>query len=385
MDMLGQHPEKRKRISVKCQFEKCGATTREGKPYCEDHIFELPYAKKVSMLQSGIEQEIQKVLRRGARSIPRNSLVVQNILNTLEIEREMAINDLAREVGIHTPYGLIQEYLLQLSKWGLVIFKNNIVSMVEDSLLGTDELAQLTGLHSRTIRNFAKKMGAPHSKISGELRFSPKLFGEWYQQYRGGSKQRRSSAGQKRHKNMLQRIIKKGRNIKASLVTTKELAKLLDVSEAAIDVWVEKGVPHHKIGRTRLRMFDPKVVRVWHKKHLEQAAIARKKQGYGDEFWKEVADYAEKHGIAAATKQYSYVNSQTILRKIKPYGVIPTIAPISHRTKSLKEAAAEIGLKPVTVHRWTSQGAPHDRVLLGRKEIIMVDTDELKKWAEKHS
>jgi phage terminase Nu1 subunit (DNA packaging protein) len=381
MEMLEQRELKYRPIT-KCQFQGCQANTHKGKPYCEDHILELGYAQKISNLQSQVSQEIDRVIQVGSRAISKNSLMVQDIIRTLEIEKELSIDDLAKEVGLRQPKGLIHEYLRQLGKWGLVVFKDNIVSLVEDVLMGTDELAQLTGLHPRTIRTFAKKMGAPHSKSGGDLRFSPKLFGIWYQQYREDSQQKRSAVGKKRQQKTLRRTVKKGRSIKDTLVTTKELAALLGVSEAAIDVWVEKGVPHHKIGMGRLRMFDPDEVKVWHQEHLRLAAIARKKQGYGEEFWQEVADYAKKHGISATKDQYSYVHYQTILKKIRKYGVIPTVEAISHRTKSIKDAAADIGLKAVTVHRWTSQGAPHDRVLRGKKEIILVDVDELKKWAE---
>jgi len=41
----------------------------------------------------------------------------------------------------------------------------------------------------------------------------------------------------------------------------------------------------------------------------------------------------------------------------------------------------QLNLQPVTVHRWTSNGAPRDRVLFGRKEVILVDAEELRKWA----
>jgi len=126
-------------------------------------------------------------------------------------------------------------------------------------------------------------------------------------------------------------------------------------------------------------------VRAWHKEHVENALAARaaaaRERGYGDNFWKEVGEYAAAHGIAMTVQQYSYIHHETILRKLRKQGIIPKAQPISHRTSSLKEAAMQLNLQPVTVHRWTSNGAPHDRVLFGRKEVILVDAEELRKWA----
>lgn len=64
----------------RCEEEDCAKCTREGKPYCSDHVLEVDYAKALSAKINGIEDEVRQVGVIGPRRVDINGVVVEEIL-----------------------------------------------------------------------------------------------------------------------------------------------------------------------------------------------------------------------------------------------------------------------------------------------------------------
>lgn len=83
---------------VRC--DECGALTREGKPLCSDHFYELPAAKAAL---EGFEQRQREIeyIRKHKRVKVAGFAIVQDIIDHLEfIQRSRSIEGLARDLNI---------------------------------------------------------------------------------------------------------------------------------------------------------------------------------------------------------------------------------------------------------------------------------------------
>lgn len=58
----------------------CGRATADGKTYCPKHVLEEPYAAGVVRQLEARDAEVREVLRRGAPGVPRDSIVLADLL-----------------------------------------------------------------------------------------------------------------------------------------------------------------------------------------------------------------------------------------------------------------------------------------------------------------
>lgn len=111
--------QRRKRKKPRhCDMEGCSQATREGKPYCSDHVEELPYVLEVQQRIAAREDEQAEAAKRGARAIDPYGPTARDILLSLWVNGERSVARLAREMNLD--FQLVQEYVKRLKKAKLI-------------------------------------------------------------------------------------------------------------------------------------------------------------------------------------------------------------------------------------------------------------------------
>lgn len=102
----------------------CLKETQEDKPYCSQHIFELPYVQKLLREQSAIELELElSKQRKTSAHVTRSSEVVSDILIYCIVPRHIA--SIRSHMGF-TPNQL-KIYLNALKRFDLVTLCDDVV------------------------------------------------------------------------------------------------------------------------------------------------------------------------------------------------------------------------------------------------------------------
>ena len=83
-----------------CEVPDCGKATREGKPYCSDHVEEHPYVRDLLQALSDREDEEERVRKRGAREVDLDGVTAQEILGYVAIHGGRTIQRLSRELNL---------------------------------------------------------------------------------------------------------------------------------------------------------------------------------------------------------------------------------------------------------------------------------------------
>ncbi len=97
-DMLAPKRTQQNRI---CDIPGCTESTREGKPYCPNHVDCLPYVQEVLSRLAERDAQDEAVSKRGPRAVDvESSLTVQEILLHLELHGPRTEERLVREVNI---------------------------------------------------------------------------------------------------------------------------------------------------------------------------------------------------------------------------------------------------------------------------------------------
>lgn len=112
MTMWG-NPTGRKK-PTHCDQAGCSQATREGKPYCSDHVEELPYVLQVQARIEAREAELAAVSKRGARAVDVHGIVAREVLCSLWIHGERSVARLARELNVE--FELLLLYISRLRK-----------------------------------------------------------------------------------------------------------------------------------------------------------------------------------------------------------------------------------------------------------------------------
>lgn len=111
-------PTRKRKKPRHCERADCSEATREGKPYCSDHVGELPYVQAVQARIAAREQEHDAVARRGARAVDPYGPTARDILLSLWINEERTVARLARELNLD--FQMVQHYVKRLARAKLI-------------------------------------------------------------------------------------------------------------------------------------------------------------------------------------------------------------------------------------------------------------------------
>lgn len=80
--------------------ERCGASTREGKPYCPEHVEEHPYVQGVLDALAEQEAEQQRAVSKGIHHISDSSITAQEIHQYLCQHGARTFRRIAKDLGL---------------------------------------------------------------------------------------------------------------------------------------------------------------------------------------------------------------------------------------------------------------------------------------------
>lgn len=120
---LGEKPERGRSDSNKPRCKVCGGTTREGKPYCSEHIEQSPYLQRLAQQIASKQVEEALVAEKGAAEVESDSATVDEIQNLLEMTGPRTDIAIAKELQIDAR--ALKGYLAYMKKRGMVVTKTN--------------------------------------------------------------------------------------------------------------------------------------------------------------------------------------------------------------------------------------------------------------------
>lgn len=103
-----------------CDVPHCTETTRDGKPFCPDHVDQHPYVRDLLDRLAERDDQDEKVSKRGHRAVDMDSITVREILLHLELHGARTLERLVRELNLDE--AVLNPYLRALAKRGLVTF-----------------------------------------------------------------------------------------------------------------------------------------------------------------------------------------------------------------------------------------------------------------------
>lgn len=124
----GQVPDQKRPRSqaTQCEASGCDQATREGKPYCLDHVKSMPYVNEVLSRLNEQQKEIRAVQRRGPRAADVDGSNCTELLRHLEIHGPRTIERLRREVfSTIEDAGVVRSFAKALEKAGKVYLREN--------------------------------------------------------------------------------------------------------------------------------------------------------------------------------------------------------------------------------------------------------------------
>lgn len=84
-------------VSHDCGEEGCSARTREGKPFCPDHIFRINRPRSIQDMLAMSEVEIAEVKKRGAEAVNLDGLIVEELLAGIAEAGEITFRRLVKD------------------------------------------------------------------------------------------------------------------------------------------------------------------------------------------------------------------------------------------------------------------------------------------------
>jgi len=97
-----------------CAAEDCVQATREGKPYCSDHVERLTYVQEVQARIAAREDELAAVKKRGGRAVDLEGIIARDVLCSLWINGERSVARLSRELNVD--FEILKHYVARLKK-----------------------------------------------------------------------------------------------------------------------------------------------------------------------------------------------------------------------------------------------------------------------------
>jgi hypothetical protein len=112
-----EEPERR-RPPRRCSEPSCNQATREGKPFCSDHVELHPYVQRLLAELREREEADERVRRKGPRMVEPTSLTSQEILTFIHVHGPKTVKRLARE--LNADLETLKIYAQGLKRLGLV-------------------------------------------------------------------------------------------------------------------------------------------------------------------------------------------------------------------------------------------------------------------------
>lgn len=103
--------------SRKCGAAGCMASTREGKPYCPEHVLLNPYVRTLLERLAGREAEEARVLRQGQRAVDPEGITAQEILSYLCVHGQRSLPQLGRELTLDVKLVTAYVKVLESNRW----------------------------------------------------------------------------------------------------------------------------------------------------------------------------------------------------------------------------------------------------------------------------
>lgn len=110
------HAPRRTKVTLDC--EVCGAVTREGKPYCSEHVHMQPYVENLLSQLAEQEKEHERVLSKGTRAANLKGLTVKELKMHLQLFGPRTVNRLARELNLDS--NVIAVYVRKMERAKIV-------------------------------------------------------------------------------------------------------------------------------------------------------------------------------------------------------------------------------------------------------------------------
>jgi hypothetical protein len=101
-----------------CDMEGCIHTTREGKPFCPDHVEMHPYVQAILGTLAEREDEEEKVRQRGHRAVNPTGLTARELVLHLSLHGARTVERLSRELQLDTK--VLDGYVGALVRKGVV-------------------------------------------------------------------------------------------------------------------------------------------------------------------------------------------------------------------------------------------------------------------------
>ncbi len=109
-----------------CEVRECAKTTREGKPYCPDHVERHLYVQWILEQISGMDHAAQEIKEHGTRAVDPDGPLVGEILDRLTNEPHLGFASVARLTKeVRRDAAVVRKVLYVASKRGLVILGKN--------------------------------------------------------------------------------------------------------------------------------------------------------------------------------------------------------------------------------------------------------------------
>lgn len=106
--------------SQACDVAGCFSATREGKPYCPEHVEEADYVKAIVERLKAQEREIKKVFKRGHRAVDINGPIVPEIIGYLRANGSKTRQRMERECLAGQLAGIGCEYIRAMRRAKLI-------------------------------------------------------------------------------------------------------------------------------------------------------------------------------------------------------------------------------------------------------------------------
>lgn len=104
----------------RCEADGCGGPTREGKPFCSEHVESMDYVQGILAQMADRTTEIERVKKRGWKAVNVRGPVVGEIADYLNAHGERTIERIAREVCHGTLREVLSHYVTAMKKAKLV-------------------------------------------------------------------------------------------------------------------------------------------------------------------------------------------------------------------------------------------------------------------------
>lgn len=102
-----------------CEHSGCLKTTREGKPYCPDHVERHAYVQSILAILAEREAETARVRKKGPSAVDPSGLTASELMLHLSLHGSRTVERLSREFQLES--AVIHNYVTALKGQGKVV------------------------------------------------------------------------------------------------------------------------------------------------------------------------------------------------------------------------------------------------------------------------